>query len=271
MAVRNKKTSKVKSVGTKNSKSLLGRINPIQRRTAKQAAAKTTKPSKASALTEKQKEINENGFTVVNGKLVSSNDVGVLLRKTAQMISQRKEQLQKTQQAKTQQQNNSGAKITKNLIKIARAEKTINNNATLITKKTKVQPKKATLAPQINNKQRKNSVRNTQFPNNNGSKFNQLVFSTQVSAANKILVLYNLALGVKQDNLKSIIQKLSSAVISKVRVRDLPSGSATASVWLHEPSMEELERVRSLFDGALVDGRTIQVLITSDSSSKLAY
>lgn len=100
-----------------------------------------------------------------------------------------------------------------------------------------------------------------------GKKRNRLVISTNGDAANKILVLQNLALGVNQESLKIILQKLSKTRIAKVRVKDLPSGSATASVWIAQPTLQELERVRRLFDGALVDGRTIRVVMVSDTQT----
>ncbi|CCD23477.1 uncharacterized protein NDAI_0B04430 [Naumovozyma dairenensis CBS 421] len=100
---------------------------------------------------------------------------------------------------------------------------------------------------------------------------NNLVISTNTNAADRVLVLYNLTLGVNAGNLKAVLQRLSNVKIAHVRVKDLPSGSATANVWLLHPTMEELERVRKIFHGALVDGRTIQVLIASSSAKSFSY
>ncbi|CDF91968.1 uncharacterized protein ZBAI_02937 [Zygosaccharomyces bailii ISA1307] len=125
----------------------------------------------------------------------------------------------------------------------------------------------------VENRKRRNrnAIGNSRDPSPNKSKDKKkgkrLVISTHSEATNKLLVLQNLALGVNQESLKIILQKLSHARISKVRVKDLPSGSATASVWLAHPTVQELERVRRLFDGALVDGRIIQVVTMSDTQT----
>lgn len=124
----------------------------------------------------------------------------------------------------------------------------------------------------VENRKRRNlnTKANSRDPPNKSKgkkKGKRLVISTNSEATNKLLVLQNLALGVNQESLKIILQKLSHTRISKVRVKDLPSGSATASVWLAHPTLQELERVRRLFDGALVDGRVIQVVTMSDTQS----
>ncbi|GAV55612.1 hypothetical protein ZYGR_0AV02440 [Zygosaccharomyces rouxii] len=152
----------------------------------------------------------QEGFKTVNGRLVSANDVGVLLREASSKLEAKKRR-----------------------------------------KSPKGKPHKNGPAPPESKAK--------------PSKSNPLVIHTNSDASDKLLVFYNLALGVNQDSLKTVLQKLSHARIAKVRVRDLPSGSATANVWLVRPTIEELERVRKLFDGALVDGRTIRVTTVSDT------
>lgn len=99
----------------------------------------------------------------------------------------------------------------------------------------------------------------------------QLVISTNSDASDKLLMLFNLTLGVNHENLKNVLQNLSQVPIAHVKVRDLPSGSATAKVRLAYPTTQSLEKVRKLFHGALVDGRRIQVVIASDESTHLSY
>lgn len=152
----------------------------------------------------------QEGFKTVNGKLVSADDIGVLLRETSSKLDAKKKR---------------------------KAPKGKSHKNVFAPSRSKGKP--ATRNP--------------------------LVFHTNSDASDKLLVFYNLALGVNQDSLKTVLQKLSHARISKVRVRDLPSGSATANVWLVRPTIEELERVKKLFDGALVDGRTIRVTTVSDT------
>lgn len=97
------------------------------------------------------------------------------------------------------------------------------------------------------------------------------MISTNSDASDKLLMLFNLTLGVNQENLKNVLENISQVQIAQIRVRDLPSGSATAKVRLAYPTTQSLEKVRKLFHGALVDGRRIQVVIASDESSHLSY
>lgn len=169
-----------------------------------------------------RKSNKKEGLSVVNGRLVSSNDVGVLLRQASRTVEARK--------------TSSGRR-----------------------KAVKVTRKRAKPAPVVATTER------------NGNRHNKLVISTNSDATDKLLLFNNLELGVNQESLKSVLEELSSASIARVRVRDLPSGSATANVWLARPTAEELERVRKFFDGALVDGRTIKVSTVADSDTKLSY
>ncbi|KAL3232457.1 Uncharacterized protein RNJ44_04373 [Nakaseomyces bracarensis] len=98
---------------------------------------------------------------------------------------------------------------------------------------------------------------------------NQLVLSTSVdSNSAKILNIYNLTLGVDQLKLKEIIEEYGRTELSRVVVRDLPTGTAMASVHLAHPEDGELIRLQKFFNGATVDGRTIKVLISEDPVAK---
>lgn len=100
---------------------------------------------------------------------------------------------------------------------------------------------------------------------------NRLVLSTMGDRASaKILSIYNLTLGVDQDKLKQILEEYGKTQLSRVVVRDLPTGSAMASVYLANPVENEYTRLQEFFNGATVDGRTIKVLISEDPVSKLA-
>lgn len=191
----------------KQGKSLFGRIepNPIGRR-------------KSSNKKE--------GLTVVNGRLVSCNDVGVLLRQASSTVEARRS-------------SRGGRMALKKSVSLRKTREKQRSMATT-TRRT-------------------------------GNQHNELVISTNNDTTDKILLFNNLELGVNQESLKSVLEELSNASIARVRVRDLASGSAMANVWLARPNVEELERVRKFFDGALVDGRTIKVSIVSDSDNKLAY
>lgn len=100
---------------------------------------------------------------------------------------------------------------------------------------------------------------------------NKLVISTSTKPDNgNLLTIYNLTLGLDQEKLKDILESYGNTEIDKVVVRDLPTGSAMATVHLKEPSTEELIRVRDFFHGATVDGRTIQVMISADPTKNLS-
>lgn len=192
-------------------KGLFGRVEPVQRNRGKKLNSKE-------------------GFTVVNGRLVSANDVGALLRQASSTVEARKSSKGQRKEVKTTQRRFTMKRL---------------GNTSLSS-----------------NKQR---AKRGAYQNN------RLVISTNDDSSNKVLLFNNLELGVNHETLKNVLEDLSNASIARVRVTDLPSGSAMANVWLSRPNAEELERVRKFFDGALVDGRTIKVSTTSEFGSKLAY
>ncbi|QLL32768.1 hypothetical protein HG536_0D02900 [Torulaspora globosa] len=191
----------------KPGKSLFGRIEP-------------------NRIGSRKRSNKKQGLSVVNGRLVSSNDVGVLLREASRTVEARK----------TPGGRRRAVKVTQGSTR-----------------------KRAKPGPVITTTER------------NGNRHNKLVISTSSDVTDKLLLFNNLELGVNQESLKSVLEELSNTSIARVRVRDLPSGSATANVWLARPTAEELERVRKFFDGALVDGRTIKVSTVADSDTKLSY
>lgn len=207
------------------------------------------------------------GFSVVNGKLVSSNDIGVLLREAQGAIDKR---------------NNVSQRNRRKGIKSNRPQKGINTSPAWghNHRRSDWQPPKNNRGQKANGMSNVNNSRDFTTSNvklqrqqfgeemQGGS---QLVISTNSDASNKLLMLFNLTLGVDQENLKNVLENISQVQIAQIRVRDLPSGSATAKVRLTYPTTQSLEKVRKLFHGALVDGRRIQVVIASDESSHLSY
>lgn len=193
----------------KPGKSLFGRIEP-------------------NPIGGRKKSNKKEGLTVVNGRLVRSNDVGVLLRQATTTVEARKA-------------SNGRRKVVKVSQKSLTTRKRVKPAAVAATTRR------------------------------NGNQHNKLIISTNNEVTDKLLLFNNLELGVNQDSLKSVLEDLSNANIARIRVRDLPSGSATANVWLARPTADELERVRKFFDGALVDGRTIKVSTVADSDTKLSY
>ncbi|CCC68793.1 hypothetical protein NCAS_0B07090 [Naumovozyma castellii] len=202
------------------------------------------------------------GYRVVKGKLVSANDVGALLREAADKVEERKQK---------------------------KANKILGRNSPVnISRSSRAGVNQNNRRRNRANINKRNSAVVHHFPNDESiiahpgvidlnqqpdveRRTNQLIISTNTDASNKLLVLYNLTLGVNAENLKKILQRLANVAISHVKVRDLPSGSAIANVWLAHPTMADLQKVRNLFHGSLVDGRTIQVSISSSETKSFSY
>lgn len=241
---RNRTTSK-KNV---QSKRLIDRVVPMD------------KIKKVGVAKKKTVEHTKEGFSVVNGKLVSSNDVGVLLREAQGAIDKR---------------TNVSQRNRKKGIKNNRPHKDINSSPGWgnAHRGTDWQSEKANGMNRAKNS--RNFTTNIKLQRQHfGEEIqggSQLVISTNSDASDKLLMLFNLTLGVNQENLKNVLENISQVQIAQIRVRDLPSGSATAKVRLAYPTTQSLEKVRKLFHGALVDGRRIQVVIASDESSHLSY
>ncbi|CAI4039502.1 hypothetical protein SMKI_08G1690 [Saccharomyces mikatae IFO 1815] len=244
-----------RSNGKKNvqGKRLIDRVIPMDK------VAKVSIPKKTPA--ERTKE----GFSVVNGKLVSSNDIGVLLREAQGAIDRRNNVSQKKKKRK-------GIHSNRN----ANDRKQININTSTEwsngPQELKWTPSEIKRGQKLNDINKFHDSRG--FDISNGEvqrRSSQLVISTNSDASDKLLMLFNLTLGVNHKNLKDILESISQVQIAQIRVRDLPSGSATAKVRLAYPTTQSLEKVRKLFHGALVDGRRIQVVIASDESSHLSY
>ncbi|EHN02057.1 YHR127W-like protein [Saccharomyces cerevisiae x Saccharomyces kudriavzevii VIN7] len=212
------------------------------------------------------------GFSVVNGKLVSSNDIGVLLREAQGAVDKRNNVLQgnKRNRVRTNKNSNSGHSVNvsdSNDLSNARGRagrEPFSNKRGQKIKNTNNSDYSRVFSTSNGRKQRQQFGGEMQ----GGS---QLVISTNSDASNKLLMLFNLTLGVNNENLKNVLEDISQVQIAQIRVRDLPSGSATAKVRLAYPTTQSLEKVRKLFHGALVDGRRIQVVIASDESSNLSY
>ncbi|EDO16254.1 hypothetical protein Kpol_505p31 [Vanderwaltozyma polyspora DSM 70294] len=304
---------------TKNSKSLIGRIEPVTRSNRNATTVDSKKKSGNAKSKKTSKDLNS--ISVINGKLVSSDDIGILLRKTAKELSAKENREKKKSNSKDSGSKKKGSlfgdSLTERTIKIEQAQRHKQNSGVLSPQfqeqlKDQIRAQvQASIEAQLKNdftnrdetriwgdsfstaeyidRERRRSVKklraekafrgtaglqariptgNRKIKSRKGPSFsNQLVISTEVNTKDKVLMIYNLALGVKQDNLKKILQKLSEISISRVKVSDLPSGSATACVWLTKPSIELLEHFTEIFDGALVDGRTVKVTIASDPST----
>ena len=98
-----------------------------------------------------------------------------------------------------------------------------------------------------------------------------MIIDTKSKAQNKLLAFYNLTIGVNAKNLKKIIEKLGSTKIVELKIKDLLSVSAIGYIVLENTTLQEMQRIRDMFNGALVDGRTVKVDIISTSMAALAY
>lgn len=248
-----------KKIGTKKNKYVgkslvdrVGRVNTVR----------------AGPKLEKKKKEMQTGFTVVNGKLLKADDLGVLLRAASKKTEEKNKKNKKATNKPATIGVSNGREISRGTIKAIRKERVRNN---LNSTKGRQARTPMVGGREANNARKVKKMNNFSSGIAYNSTGNTLVISTNTAATDKSLILYNLTLGVNQNNLKQILENLANVSIKRVRVRDLPTGSATAHVWLNNASIEELERVRKLFHGALVDGRTIQVVISSESTNHLSY
>ncbi|CAI1730237.1 hypothetical protein SEUBUCD646_0O02930 [Saccharomyces eubayanus] len=253
---RSKTNSKKNSAG----KRLIDRVVPMDR--IKKVGTHKKTPVKHT----------KEGFSVVNGKLVSSNDIGVLLREAQGAIDKRNNVPQgknKKNGIRTNNKSNNRHQINVNTSPGWGAREETERGPS-----SKRRSQKASSTNNMNISLGSNTLngkkQRQQFDGEMGSG-SQLVISTNSDASDKLLMLFNLTLGVNHENLKNVLQNLSQVQIAHVKVRDLPSGSATAKVRLAYPTTQSLEKVRKLFHGALVDGRRIQVVIASEESTHLSY
>lgn len=181
------------------------------------------------------------GYKVVNGQLLSVNDVGVLLREAAERVARRKKLFYAT-------------------------------NKPAMT--TKLERRRRLMA--LARKRRRNiMMMMNPSPFDESLEFNtnpnRLIIDTKSKAQNKLLAFYNLTIGVNAKNLKKIIEKLGSTKIVELKIKDLLSGSAIGYIVLENTTLQEMQRIRDMFNGALVDGRTVKVDIISTSMAALAY
>ncbi|CCE63683.1 hypothetical protein TPHA_0F02010 [Tetrapisispora phaffii CBS 4417] len=260
--------------------------------------ANTSKAKKSkNATTEKKDAL---GYLTMNGKLVNANDIGVKLRMagkqpaasqdpkaspaktktkkaTAVTTASKRQAVTNSQQTRIKKSLNAIA--SKNLPGNARRSKNIITTTSSGRRTRTINPKSIrqaitnnrTRVAEVIKKRVTKNTRNKDQYFKAGSNYNQLIINTDIDNSDKILIFYNLALGIKQDSLKQIIERLSGISIKKVRVKDLATGSSTAQVWLSNPNIPDLEKIRTQFDSALVDGRTIQVLLSSESTRTLVY
>lgn len=252
------------------------------------------------------------GFKVLNGRLLSADDVGVLMREAAVKLEKDRSGVRSGKSVPKQaaQKNNlasrMGLKPTREPAKPPKTEPGI-KTAFDVNNVTVPRPLKPLEAAQTNNskknkrkpKKKPAKAGNSMQPatsnpapwhpmkaiyttphswgavprNGPGFYFQQdrLVLSTNSDASGKFLLLSNMALGVNRNNLRKILEDVSGLSVREVKVKDLPSGFATASVWLNNPSTEDFENLRSLLQGATVDGRVIQASVTMPSMAKFAY
>lgn len=187
------------------------------------------------------------GYKVINGQLLSVNDVGVLLREAAERVARRRKMFYA----------NKPPAIT---TKLARKRRLL----------AMAKRRKEMLSLGLMN----HEVTTPFYPDEPmrfNTRANRLVINTRSRADHKLLAIYNLNIGVNKDNLRKIIEKLGKTKLIELKVKDLLSGSAIGYATLERPTLAELQRVKEIFNGALVDGRTIKVDIITNSMAALAY
>ena len=237
--------SKSKKINQKSAgASLLGRIG----------TAPGWRPDSSTDPVDRANKVE--GYRVVNGKLLSENDVGVLLRQAGATAEQRERARLLAAAKKLRAAGSRGGSrgsrqgVPRGVVtSTASLQSKARARARAKTMKKNIHRPNVTLEPQPNH----------------------LIFSTHTDASDKMLAIYNLTLGVNSENLKRVLSKIGGVEIKSVKVRDLPSGSSTATVTLTRPTTEELERVRKLFHNAIVDGRTIQVSVVSNANTSFSY
>lgn len=157
------------------------------------------------------------GLRVVNGKLLSANDVGVLLRDAEKRTNSRRSAGPKQRPVK------------KTITSTRRTERTI-------TRREPARGKMATPKPY-------------------GKDLYLSVSGGKIDSG--FLRIRNLPLGSNSQVLEDLVENLTGVKISRSSLVDLPSGSVTAELWLSNADRRLLADVRSRLDGANVDGRVI--------------
>lgn len=218
------------------------------------------------------------GYKVVNGQLLSVNDVGVLLREAAERVARRR---------KLFYASNGPAITTKlarkrRMITFARRRRAMRMNGMddmmedMMENMIGEKARRNLLSRKIGMNRMDNMMDFPQFPRAvEYSQFNtrhqRLVIDTNSRADNNVLAIYNLTIGVNANNLKKIIEKLGKTKILELKIKDLLSGSSLGYATFENTTLKELQRVKDVFNGALVDGRTIKVDIFSTKMAALAY
>ncbi|CCK71775.1 uncharacterized protein KNAG_0H03610 [Huiozyma naganishii CBS 8797] len=183
------------------------------------------------------------GFSVANGHLLSDDNVGILLRQAELRV-------------KAKRKVATGPGSVKNRASRKELLEAINAERDIANKTSRKRSRGKNVVPGRSNGPRSGSSQ-AQIPQN------RLVLSTSTRAEDQLLAISNLTIGIDRENLKEVLQKVGKCKIASIKLRDLPTGSATAHVMMARPSVPELERLQVMFNGAQVDGRVIQVNITS--------
>ncbi|CEP61834.1 uncharacterized protein LALA0_S04e01772g [Lachancea lanzarotensis] len=173
------------------------------------------------------KSAKEVGLRVVAGRLVSANDVGVLLREAA---------------ART-------TPVHKNLKKgVKRNEKNGLNSGAGKRLETKLQ--------------RRETARNRERAHVQPYG-KDLYLTVNTSSEVRFLRLRNLPLGSDSLSLTQAVEKIAGVAVQKTSVVDLPSGSVTAELWLQSSDDRALVEAQKRLDRANVNNRVISAEIVS--------
>ncbi|SCU87784.1 LAFA_0E08790g1_1 [Lachancea sp. 'fantastica'] len=165
------------------------------------------------------------GLRVVGGRLVSADDVGVLLREAAARTTPA------PKAAKRTARKNGGNIVHNN----KRVETTVQRREAARSRdRARVQPYGKDLYLTVN-----------------------------TSSESRFLRLRNLPLGSDSQSLAQAVERIAGVAVQKTSIVDLPSGSVTAELWLQSSDGRVLVEAQKRLDRANVNNRVISAEIVS--------
>ncbi|SCV02888.1 LAME_0H06018g1_1 [Lachancea meyersii CBS 8951] len=182
--------------------------------------------------------IKDVGLRVVNGRLVSANDVGVLLREAAA----RTEPAHKN--AKRAQQNGKSVRLV---------------NARTVKQRTSATGTVTRVESSVQRREMARS-RDRAAVQPYGK---DLYLTVNTAAQMRFLRLRNLPLGSDSQSLAEAVEKIAGVAVQKTSIIDLPSGSVTAELWLQSSDARVLSEAQKRLDRANVNNRVISAEICS--------